>query len=84
MKAAFLINQPNRELVGLGAGRGQLLDPPQRGRLTSFHTQWPLWPVHGAAGSAGAAATHTGPLGGRSEALRVDCESSSCLGAPGP
>lgn len=37
-KAAFLIRPADLGAGGPGAGLGQLLDPPQQGRLTSFHT----------------------------------------------
>lgn len=37
-KAAFLIRPADLGVGGPQAGLGQLLDPPQQGRLTSFHT----------------------------------------------
>lgn len=57
----FLLWLP--DLGEAGAGPAGPPRPPQPGRLTSFHTQHPLWPFSGAWGELGSSTQHAGPRG---------------------
>lgn len=70
-KAAFLIRLADLGAAGAGGWAGAAPGRPQQGRLTSFHTQLPLWPNSQGCGPCWAAATHPGPLGGRPPAPRT-------------